>query len=532
MRPTARHDRIVPAVVAALLTAPTLIAYYPPMTDLPLHEAMVGALLHRGDPSWFPPGLLTTNLGHSNQLVHVLGWALAHIVGTRWAMKLLVAAAQAGIVLGGARTATHLGRAPVAASLLAPLALGATFYWGLVANLLGLACLLWCLPIFDSAARAPTKGRAAKASLAMILLFFAHESVVLVAMSLVVVLVLSSREHRARGVALGLLPGAVGAAIVAAHHAWSQSLVTEGMIATGLERTPVVQRLAALPRALFGAHDAEGLVLASALTVLALVGLRVSSRNRGPVRRFLVASAGLFALYLVFPSAYGSMSMMHDRFLAPAWALFVLAFAPAGRVRPLGLVAASTPPLAVLVLAVPQFVDSDRVHRDVARLLADVPRGSAVTVVVPDGPGDRRRIYSTATAPSRSVALVGGRAGLSLAISEFAPVQIAPALRWDEYERRLLGLGTLSLRPRYDLKRFGYVLARTPDEPNARALLAAAFGEDAAPVAVAGEWTLFRSTHDVAPVDAPAIVGPEGAETLRDRLRRLTRGARPPTTTR
>jgi hypothetical protein len=182
----------------------------------------------------------------------------------------------------------------------------------------------------------------------------------------------------------------------------------------------------------------------------------------------------------------------------------------------------------MLVLAAPQYAESHRAHEDVATLLAQIPKKSAVTVVVPDGPGDRRRAFSTATAPSRSVAVLGGRAGLSLGISEFAPVQIRPDARWNELDRRLLAQGTLSLRPSYDLARFGWVLARTPDQASL-SILARAFGDDAAPVALAGEWTLFRSTHDVVSIDAPDADVPRDADTLRDRLKRLASArAEPP----
>ncbi len=56
--------------------------------------------------------------------------------------------------------------------------------------------------------------------------------------------------------------------------------------------------------------------------------------------------------------------------------------------------------------------------------------------------------------------------------------------------------------PAYDLRRFSYVLERN-ESPEARAAVARALAPEATLVAEAGNWSLFRSTLEVAGLDAP-----------------------------
>ncbi|HEY2509330.1 MAG TPA: hypothetical protein VGI39_00615, partial [Polyangiaceae bacterium] len=65
----------------ALLALPTLLVRSPPMTDLPMHEGIVGLLLHWGDDAFVPRGLYRPNFGHANQLFHAVGYALSALFG-------------------------------------------------------------------------------------------------------------------------------------------------------------------------------------------------------------------------------------------------------------------------------------------------------------------------------------------------------------------------------------------------------------------------------------------------------------------
>jgi hypothetical protein len=173
-------EAVAPWAAGLLLAIPILIAFYPPMTDLPFHEAAIAILRHFGDRSMFPPGLYRYNLGEPNQLFHMTGWALSYVVSTRWAAKLVVAAAVALVPVCAARFARHVGASPLAALVVAPIALGWLFSWGLVANVLGIAALLAVLPLLDDLAREPTPRRAVAAVGGAVLLYFAHEAMLFV----------------------------------------------------------------------------------------------------------------------------------------------------------------------------------------------------------------------------------------------------------------------------------------------------------------------------------------------------------------
>src|SRR5262249_46995394 len=131
----ARAERHSPLAAGLVLALPVLLASYPPMSDLPLHEAIVGVMRHYGDRSYFPDGLYQLNLGHPNQLWYFAAWALSWVVSTATACKLVVAATLVALPLGAARFADHVGVTRWTALLVAPLGLGWLFFWGLIANL-------------------------------------------------------------------------------------------------------------------------------------------------------------------------------------------------------------------------------------------------------------------------------------------------------------------------------------------------------------------------------------------------------------
>ena len=207
------RDYAAPTIAGVALAAPTLLARFPPMTDLPLHDAVIGMLRHLHDPAYFPPDLYRLNLGHPNQLFHLSAWAFSYLFGVDGGCKVVIALAQVGILVGGARLAHHLGRSPWAALLLAPLALGWSYFWGLVANLVGFALLLFALPTLDRAVSHPSARGFLRSSLWMVALYLAHESVMVVACSAVLVFTLGQPLRRG-ATALRLAPIGVASAIL------------------------------------------------------------------------------------------------------------------------------------------------------------------------------------------------------------------------------------------------------------------------------------------------------------------------------
>src|SRR5512140_2173585 len=174
-------ERWAPLVAGVLFAIPVLAARYPPMTDLALHEAVVAVLRHMNDPKYFSPGLYQYNLGHPNQLFYFVAWPLSYVVGTTWAMKLVVAGTQVGLFLAAARLARYFGTPRWTALLVGVLGLGWFFYWGLLANLLGLGVFLAILPNLDRFVAAPTWRGARSAFGLLLLLYGAHESLMVCA---------------------------------------------------------------------------------------------------------------------------------------------------------------------------------------------------------------------------------------------------------------------------------------------------------------------------------------------------------------
>lgn len=521
-------------MVGAALALPTLIAHYPPMSDLPLHEGVVGLLRHWGDPAYVPPGLYTLNLGHANQLFHLVAWALSLVVGTVWAVKLVVASAQLLIFVLGARFAKHLGRSVWGVVLLAPLALGFTYYWGLVANLIGFAALLGVLPTIDRAAVAPSARGAAKVCGLLMLVFFAHEAVFVAAVGVVVMLAVAYPFER-RATLLRLLPVLAAALFMVAHWIYQARLFTRGQLAPPAEFTGLAKKVTSLPTDLFGDHDPLVLAVlfgAACAGVLALVAARVTEpRTEGAAmaarglralllrHRFELTAVGFLFLYLGMPLNWRGATLVYQRFLGPAWALLVVCAAPRVAPRAAKLLL-SIVPVAVLLVAWPSFVESDQAARDLETVMDAIPLNSAVALVAIDRKADRPRTFSTSVGPARIVARRGGRSSLGLLISPLSPVQIRAEYRWNEMDERTLRYGSRALKPANDLDRFGWVIAESHDA-HLRTVLSYVMKPEAELVMERGEWLLFRSTKPQAALTSGDVPARDDQETVLDRVIRF-----------
>lgn len=527
-----------PRVVGLLLALPTLLAFYPPMTDLPGHEGIVGILRHWGDEAYFPAQLYALNLGHSNQLFHIASWLLSLLVGTRWAVKIVIAAAQIAIFDAGGRLARHLGRPRWTALLLAPLALGFAYYWGFVANLLGYAALLYALPLMDRATREPSPRLAAAASGALVVLFLAHGSVFVMAVAALFFLgIVHPLERRQR--LLALVPFAFGIVFGAAIWWRASRLFTSEVPAYRTYFFGLSERLTTLPGSFLGLEDPwahAGLLALAAVAAVALIEWRLRAvqrtdaprtlRERIAARRFELLAALSFAAYLIAPYHFQGTMFIHHRFLGPAWAAFVLTAAPVAgeiggpgspRARRAAAIARGSSlafALGVVVAGAPQFVDSDRTHRDLEATLQQIPMKSAVTFLSIDrGRARPERAYDPSPGFARVVALRGGRGGPSFASSPICAVQVRPEYRWREHTFRIVGRGSQALAPAHDLDRFGWVVVRTLT-PGMPAKVSEAFASDAELVFERGEWLLFRSTHTLAALESGDVPAPRDATTI------------------
>src|SRR5258708_7345197 len=103
-----RAERWAPYVVGVLFAIPVLLAKYPPMDDMPLHEASIGLWRHWSDPQFAPRGLYYLNLGHANQLFSFLVYVLSFLVPIGSASKIVVAASLFAFPVAAGHFADHI----------------------------------------------------------------------------------------------------------------------------------------------------------------------------------------------------------------------------------------------------------------------------------------------------------------------------------------------------------------------------------------------------------------------------------------
>lgn len=281
---------------ALLLAAPTLVAYYPPMSDLAYHEGTVSLFAHLRDPAFAPPGLYRANLGHPNQLFHLVAAALTLVLGSRWAVKLVVACAQVLVVLGAARLARCMGREAWLGLLAAPISLGWFYYWGLATNIVGLAAFFFALPTLLATGRRPTAAGLTSTFGWFVTLFFAHETPFAMAWAAFAglsLLAAPSLKHLARALLLCI----ASAALAAAHLYYAETLFAAAVVRPPPDHLTLGHRAARVVDALVGTQTDEvwwvfAALFAATLSLLALPRIARASRAS-------LIFAGLAALLVV-----------------------------------------------------------------------------------------------------------------------------------------------------------------------------------------------------------------------------------------
>ena len=510
-----RDEMLAPLLVGLALALPTVISRFPPMTDLPLHDAVVGMMRHLHDPAYFPQDLYHLNLGHPNQLFHVSAWALSFLFGVDGGCKAVIALSQLGIILGGARLARHLGRSQWTALLLSPLAIGWSFFWGLVANLVGFALLLYSLPTLDRRTERPSLSGAAVCSLWMLLLYFAHESVMVVACSAVLVFTFG-QPLRWKETTLRLAPIVFALVVFFAQALVQVKMVGEAKAGAGsFEFRGLAANIHSVPTTLTGSLDP---VSRTALFSLAVLGILVFASERWrahgePVPRqlapfvfryrFELIALGNAIAFFVMPFGFAGGTMFNHRFYHPAYALLALSIAPLRvRWKPslLARIIAVTLPLGILFIDWPQFLEADRLGKELDVLTPQIAQGSSVMFLEADPPGGTR-IFSSATSAARVLGQRGGRIDFSMTASNIAPVQFDDGLAWNEAMGRI-SMSSLDVRPDHDLRMFRYILLHSRD-PNLAVLAFSALKPEARFVDMHGEWMLLESTLPRIALDAP-----------------------------
>jgi hypothetical protein len=489
-----RVERWAPAVTGVVLAVPFLVFRYPPMGDLAFHEAGVALLRHFGDPRYLPPGLYTLNLGEPNQLFHMLAYPLSFVLSTDWACKCVVAAAVLAIVTGAAHLATYLGVTRWSALLVAPLALGWMTRWGLVANLLGFGLWLWSLPALDRAARRPTLRRSFVAVAAMLLLYLAHESsMVLAALASLLLVAWARVSPRKPGAFIfALTPAGTAGALAVLYHLRSATLKAPSILETQATPFSFWQRVVDAPGALFSVGDTSVFILVGSLAGLAALGAFARPASRDVPWRFVAVGAVAAIAYLFFPGTFYGSTLVHARFLAPAFAILALVALPQRgdsppRLAPLVVLL----PVGMLAATMHLFTAADRLYRDLDVILANIDDDAAVAQLdlTPRNPSSTAPVVG---AGARVLAVHGGRLLFSFTDAPTYPVTIPATRRWDEPVKRL-AMTPFAFAPAYDLTRFRYVVAWVPSA-RIRGVLDEAFAPEARRVVAVGSWMLFEST--------------------------------------
>ena len=505
-----RAERLAPWLGGLLLVLPILIVKYPPMADLPLHEASVGLLRHWSDQQFAPRSIYFLNLGHSNQLFSLLVLALNYVMPIAWASKVVVATSIVALSVAAAHFADHVGAPRWTALLVAPVGLGWLFFWGLIQNIVGLAALLALLPAIDRFASNPTWRGVLAMCGAMVFLHFAHQVMQIVA-CIALVLCSMGLPMRARPLAMRASPIIFSSALVyaATRYAWHFA----GPRHQGMplfEWTAVSYKLLTIPGVLFAGYEAYIRHLIMALAILPVVFFIVERiRHRQSdvhafgehvhALRFDLLALVLLGLYLAAPATIRSTTLVYHRFLPPAWAVFAITAATHTRTIgrfPRALCAVL--PVASLLVGWPTFADSDHIYSELDVLLPRMKPGSAVMALNLDQPSNR--LWGPMVMMGHVVAVLGGRSLFDYTQSPVSPVSQYPNKEWVEPITRM-ETHPYEMRPAWDFTRFRYLLLSTPKQ-TIGAALTLALRNDAVLIGVEGDLYLFESRLPLVPIDA------------------------------
>jgi hypothetical protein len=525
-------ERLAPWIAGLFLALPILIANYPPMTDMPHYEALVSILRHKNDASFYPPGLYVYNFGHPNQLFYFVAWPLSYLVGVKWACKLCIAVTVMAISGAAGRMASYLKASRWTALIVAPVALGWTFFWGLGTNLVGLATLLAMLPVLDRASEEPSGKNTLKAVGAMVLLYFAHEAMMITACVAVAIFgfVHLIKWDGFKNMLLRVAPAAAGTVMWYAQLQYQKHLMSKVHFVLGTTYTPFKQNLTTLPGVLLGTHQQAPVFIVFGLGVLTAVTFAVTSRQgKIPWKsprvllhrwRFQLFGLALLVAYFVMPMTINGATLVNQRFLAPSYAVLVLACAAGGALTAprLAKIFASVMPIGSLLMVWPEFADAHRSYTELDTLLPLIEKNSSICQLEL-GTSTAGRVFSAASGGTRAVAVRGGRICYTFTDSTISPVMVNKQYQWNESLERML-FDTYKIRPAHDLTLYRYIIAHSPGGVIADVAIRA-MEPDAKLVGRTGEWLLFESTHPTRPLltgDVPLPSDPKPA-TLRKRMR-------------
>jgi hypothetical protein len=527
-------------VGTSLLSASLVLFFgYPPCTDFGVHEALVSMLAGLGELERWPRNIYEYNLGHPNQMIHLLALPIALILRSTIALKTVLALAVALLPLAAAHFARYVRGSVWLALFSVPIAFGWLFYWGFINNILGLAALLWALPALDRAILEPS-GRHIAASFSWLLvLYLSHELMMLAFVGAALFFgVLQIRTPR--NAMVGVLLGSLGAGLAAAQLVVQEPLrtATTTLSTSDIIFWPLQAKVILAPELLFGL-DSFGARILLCISCL-LVGWHAwtSRRTHEPrapddsadsvplwIFRWRFAILGFLSLvvYLVAPVALNGAQLVSPRYLAPGFALLTLSVGGSLAQPPrIFCLAVCAVPIAGWLRAIPEFLASTQSMAQLETLSARIPLGSSLVGLNLD---DHSSAWNADHFPAHVLAQRGGRLAVSFAESTVAPVHYKLSAQWNEPAARLLR-EPRHFMPTYDFTRFGYAILHS-SEPTELRLAIAAMEPEGRLILRRGEWALLASTLSVDPISGPDRPLPRPIpETLASRRAKLVRRLR------
>ncbi len=540
-------DRVAPWLAGAVLSLPLFIAYYPPMVDLSLHEAVVSILRHWGDPRYVPPNVYELNIGQANQLFYFIILPFAYLLPMGIASKTVAGITVLLFPVCVARVADHMRVSRIAAILLAPLGMGWMFFWGLLGNMMAINAYLWALPSFDRFCQKPDGRGLAKACGWIILLHFLHGLIALIGGGTLMLLsLLSWRKWRDWSTyLLPFIPPVIAVAL--AITSWNLSKTVTSLYHrsyAGIVWMPFEARLNDVVDSLYTATDDEPymryvILIPCQIPVLyfAVERFLYRSRTKRAWRdwlfhfRFEILGLVFLASYFIVPTQIHGVTRLNPRFLCPAWILLTLgACAKITARRPWVIprwLAVVAPFVPLLIIWPTRFMDTDRTYRGLDEALGVVEPGSSYNVL---HIGTVRPYqFDCLGADGHVVGEMGGRTYFDYTLSEGAAVHMRVQAQWDSIFERV-GLGNSNWMPNLDLKRYRYVLLHATKDPDLLQAGVRAMQPEGRVIYNKGEWAVLESTLGVLPLDAPDTGTPNPPPiTLQQRFNLLSQGHGPPT---
>jgi len=348
----------------------------PPCADLAQHEMILAALRGLGDPTRFPSPPYEYALYSANQLFFYGAWLLALALPVDLAARLAFAAVVAALPALSARAAWHAGRSPLVGVVVAPLALGFGYRWGLCAYLLGVCVFLGALPSLGALAQGPDLRRALRASAWAAALALAHGSSSIFLLTLTAVTLLE-RRRSLRELAQIAAPAASGLAVFALGWALFQSRVRGDTSSPSGYGIALSVRPGLALWSLYGPLSGWAKVTLPALFALGLA-LLARGAGGGAHRRYALAAALCAAQFFLWPNEFGGAGLLFHRFALPAALLLALAL-PSASPRPRGRAALLLAgPCAMVAALWPLTRVVDRSWRDLDAVIARIEPGAAV----------------------------------------------------------------------------------------------------------------------------------------------------------